>query len=189
MADISWSAYALAMFTPEQRAAAAGLAYVPEEPRVPLPPVPPPAGGVVSAPIVYVGLSTAHLRDSTGLDPNDPSDQAVLNEQGWTFVGGEWFKRGGASTTGGAGNSPSGAPRPTGASFQSASSFGGGSVLGYSVPVAPPVLLPNWINGRIGVIRQPGGYRPESGGTPLFQKPIGKSENWMRVEVPSRWER
>lgn len=186
MADITWSAYALAMFTPEQRAAAAGV-YEPP-PGMPLPPVPPPAGGVVAPAILYVGLSTASLKSSTGLDPNDPADQAVLAEQGWTYQGGEWFKRGGASTSAGSGV-VGGSPRPTAASFQSAAIFGGGSVLGYSVPVAPPVLLPQWVGGRIGVMRQPGGYRPESGGTPLFQKGIGKRENWMRVSVPSRWER
>lgn len=186
MADISWSAYALAMFTPEQRAAAAGV--VPDQPPVlPMPPVPPPAGGVIGAPIIYVGLTTSSLRNSTGLDPNDPNDLAVLSEQGWTFSGGEWFKRGGASTSGGAGTGGAGSPRPTAASFVSASIYGGGSVLGYSVPIAPPVLLPNWIGGRIGVIREPGGYRPESGGTPLFQEPIGRVENWMRVSVPSSW--
>lgn len=41
-----------------------------------------------------------------------------------------------------------------------------GSVLGYPVPSAPAVLLPSFVGGRLGEIREPGGMRPVSGGGP-----------------------
>lgn len=183
MADITWSAYALAMFTPEQRAAAAGATntYEPEEEVVLLPPA---GGGSTSGgqPTI-IGRSTSELVAMTGLNPNNPADLAVLNEQGWTFQNGTWVKGTyGASTTGGAGTYNSG----SGSFNKSASLASSGTVLGYSIPAAAPVLLPSWIGGRIGVIREPGGYRPESGGTPLFQPALGKMENWMKV-YPKQW--
>lgn len=169
------------MFTPEQRAAAAAVAYVPTDPPVVVPPGPPAGGSSGSSGPVYVGLSTADLMRSTGLDPNT-ADIGVLFEQGWTFADGQWFKRGGASTSGGAGSAAGGAPRPSAASYTSAAVYGGGSVLGYTVPIAPPVLLPLWVGGRVGKVREPGGYRPESGGTPIVRG-FGKREPWMRVEA------
>lgn len=183
MADISWSAYALAMFTEEQRAAAAGAGstYVPDERPVVIPPV---TGDSTGVPVpLIVGRSTSELRVMTGLDPNNPADAAVLAEQGWTFQNGTWIKgQYGASTSGGAGTYTAG----SGSFNRSASLASSGTVLGYTVPAAAPVLLPAWVGGRIGVIREPGGYRPESGGTPLFQAPLGKMENWMRV-YPKQW--
>lgn len=186
MADIAWSAYALAMFSPEQRAAAANVRYVPDDPPVVLPP---PGDGVGPGPgttIIRIGLSTAHLRDSTGLDPNNAADLAVLTEQGWQFQNGQWFKVGGSSTSGGAGTSVvSGGPKPTGAYAMSGAIYGGGSVLGYAVPVAPAVLLPSFVGGRIGVIRHAGGLRPESGGGRRIVKTVGQPHPWTRIVRPA----
>lgn len=41
----------------------------------------------------------------------------------------------------------------------------GASVLGVTVPNAPPVLLPSFVGGRLGRVEIAGGMRPESGGT------------------------
>lgn len=156
MADIAWSAYALAMFTPAERAAAASATYVPDEPRRPLPPVLPP-----SPPLLPQSLGT--------IDPQQMFDD------GFIYVAGQWVRPGSpeATVTGGS-------PRPTAAAFQSASTFGGGSVLGTQVPVAPPVLLPSFVGGRVGVVRQSGGLRPESGGTPRVVM-LKQSLPWCRV--------
>jgi len=183
MADITWSAYALAMFTPEQLAAAVGATstYEPPEEVVVLPP---PSGGSASGPVpTIIGRTTTQLIAEFGLNPNNPADLAVLSEQGWTFSNGTWVKGTyGASTSGGAGTYNAG----SGSFGRSASLASSGTVLGYSIPAAAPVLLPAWVGGRIGVIREPGGYRPESGGTPLFQPALGKMENWMKV-YPKQW--
>lgn len=173
MADIAWSAYALAMFTPEERAAAAGVVPPDDFLKPPVGPIPQPLGP--SAPLGAKGTVDA--------------DQMFAD--GFVYIGGKWVRSQGLTkdqaSAALAGSSVVGPPKPTGATFTSGAIFGGGSVLGQQVPVAPPVLLPNWVGGRIGVIREPGGYRPESGGTPLFPKPLGKVENWMKVGVPSGW--
>lgn len=153
MADIAWTAYALAMFSDEQRQAAIeGRSFVPDEPRRPLPPppAPPPTG--------YVG---GFIVD--GLNANDPAQAAELYSRGWRFENGRWTKL----QVGDLGRvvDPDGLGRVGLSAVQSAAVIGGGSVLGYSVPVAPPVLLPSFIGGRLGRVEIAGGMRPESGGT------------------------
>lgn len=181
MADIAWSAYALAMFSAEQRAAAAGAVdtYVPDEEDEVLPPPTNAYNGLQ----VVGGRSTAELQAQTGLNPNVPADLAVLTEQGWMFLGGQWVKGAGASTAGGAGNYHAGsASFQTSASLASASS---GTVLGYNVPAAAPVLLPSFVGGRIGVVRRSGGLRPASGGRPRIIKTNGPQYRWNRVVLPN----
>lgn len=160
--DITWLPWAVQAFTEAQRAAAT---YDPD-PLVPIPPAPLPLAAPLFASTGNLALVYTKERGWTTLQ--------IAESQGLTQID----EPGGAVAGGGA--------KATAASYTSASSFGGGSVLGVQVPVAPAVLLPQWVGGRIGTIREPGGYRPESGGTPLFQKPIGKVENWMRV-YPRDW--
>lgn len=54
---------------------------------------------------------------------------------------------------------------------------GGGAILGYTVPVAPPVLLPSFVGGNLGAVRLGEGMRPESGGTErvIFGTPRGSA--------------
>lgn len=146
MADVSWSAYALAMFTPEQRAAAVNAAYEPPDTSRPIPPTPP---TTVNTPQVRVA----------GLDPNDPRQAGQLYAMGWRFESGRWFQL----TPGSSGipADPDGLRGRVGlASVASASSVGGGAVLGYTVPLAPPVLLPSYVGGRIGQVVIGAGTRP-----------------------------
>lgn len=184
MADIAWSAYALAMFTPEQRAAAiaGGSTFVPDEQDEVLPPV---TNTLTTNGLQVIGgRSTSQLMAETGLNPNNPADAAVLGEQGWTYVGGQWIKQGGASTSGGAGSA--GTYHAGSASFAtSASQSSSGTVLGYIVPAAAPVLLPSFVGGRIGVVRRSGGLRPASGGRPRIIKTNGPQYAWNRVVLPN----
>lgn len=181
MADISWSAYALQMFTPEQRAAA--VTAVPDPPRPITPPLPEPipTGGVMS---VAGGVRiTGPGIPATGYDPNKPSDLNALYALGWRFENGSWIAPGSP----GVAASPDqvlagGGARPPGlASVQSASSIAGGSVLGNAVPAAPAVMLPTWVGGAIGHIIRSGGTRPESGGTLRVVKGEGHKYSWTRV--------
>lgn len=161
MADIAWTAYALAMFTPEQlAAAAAGRTWVPDDGSKPLPPP-----GLPPAPPLYPPVGS-----QGSIDP----DQMFAD--GFVYVGGKWVRPDSQEA-----KVASGGPKPTGASYASASSFGGGSVLGYSVPQAPAVLLPSFVGGRIGTVRRSGGLRPESGGTPRIVKGIGPRPRWLGV--------
>jgi len=156
MADIVWSAYALAMFSEEQRAAAvaAGQTFVPDEPRRPIPPPPP-------APTGYVG---GFIVD--GLNANIPEQQAELFRRGWRFENGVWTRL--APGAQGTAVVPPG--DPVGGRIGSASVVStqaviqGASVLGHTVPVAPAVLLPSFVGGRLGRVEIAGGMRPESGG-------------------------
>lgn len=146
MADVTWSAYALAMFTEEQRAAAVNAAYEPPETSRPIPPAPP---TTVNVPTLRVA----------GLNPNDPKDLGKLYEMGWRFEAGQWYQL----TPGNPGTpaDPDGLRGRVGlSSVQGASSVGGGAVLGYTVPMAPPVLLPSYVGGRIGQVVIGAGTRP-----------------------------
>lgn len=157
MADISWSAYAIAMFTPEQRAAAAGAAatFVPDEPRRPIPPPLPAAPSLAQGAIV------------DGLDANDPAQLAQILAKGWIYEAGQWRKI--PAGTIGTAVTPPGDPPVGGrvgmATVSTASVIQGASVLGSIVPYAPAVLLPSFVGGRLGRIEIAGGMRPESGGT------------------------
>jgi len=155
MADIVWSAYALAMFTEEQRAAAAGAVdtYVPPDPPSrPIPTPPPPAPNTIAVIV-------------DGLNPNIPAQLNELYRRGWRFENGRWFQL--APGAQGTSTIPPGDPvggRVGYASVPSQAVIQGGSVLGYSVPVAPAVLLPSFVGGRLGRVEIAGGMRPESGG-------------------------
>jgi len=158
LADITWTAYALAMFTPEQLQAAVN-AQPDEEPILrPLPPPPAPAtstGAVVGGRVIIDGMS---------YDPNTPQQLQYIYSKGWRYEGGRWIAPGSLGTVATPDQDPS---RPPGlASIPSASTVAGASVLGTTVPSAPPVLLPSFVGGRIGVVRMGGGMRPESGGNP-----------------------
>jgi len=155
MADIAWSAYALAMFTEEQRAAAvsAGSTFIPDEPRRPIPPPPPTPTGYVGGFIV------------DGLNANIPEQAAELFRRGWRFENGVWTRL--APGAQGTATVPPGDPMGGRIGFASVASqavIQGGSVLGYNVPVAPAVLLPSFVGGRLGRVEIAGGMRPQSGG-------------------------
>lgn len=159
MADIAWTGYALAMFTPEQlaRAAAGQPTFVPDEGV--LRPIPPPATPAAAS--VIQGRVTI---DGMSYDPNTPQQLAFILSRGWRYEGGRWIAPGSLGVAATPDQDPA---RPPGlASIPSASSIAGASVLGTTVPYAPPVLLPTWVGGRVGVVRMGGGMRPESGGNP-----------------------
>lgn len=163
MADVSWSAYALAMFTPEQRAAAVAAAYEPPEYLSPIPPTDPP--GYVPLP---PGSPTIRVTiGGLSYDPNTPGQLAIIHAAGYRFESGRWIEPGAL----GVAASPDALQASTGgriglSSVAPVSFIPGGSVLGTSVPLAPPVLLPSFVGGRLGVVRIGGGMRAESGGTP-----------------------
>lgn len=155
MADITWSAYGLAMFTPEQRAEAAGLPYVPadNEPVIIRPP---------TNPVIQTTTGTR----IEGLDPNIPAEQLEIFRRGWRFIGGTWIKNpilGAVVNPEANSNSPAGG-RVGMASYTPQVFIPGGSVLGNTVPLAPAVLLPSFVGGRVGRVSLGGGLRPESGG-------------------------
>lgn len=183
MADVTWSAYALAMFTPEQRAAAMNVGgdQLTE-------------GGTGGRPItvgsslnpVYSGLPqivTGPGIPASGLNPNNPSEAAQLYALGWTFQQGAWR----APASPGVAQTPtqvlasSGGRAPGLSAVQSVSGIGGGSVLGSTVPAAPAVMLPSWVGGRIGHVVRSGGTRPESGGQPRIIKGEGHKYPWTNV--------
>lgn len=151
----------MAMFTEEQRAAAVAAVYEPPEI---LRPIPPPAGPAAPS------LAASALIQVGGrlLDPNKPGEQAEIFAAGWRFEAGRWIAPGSLGQVATPDQAARvGASRPSSiSSVPSASSVQGGSVLGTTVPVAPPVLLPSFVGGRIGVVRIGGGMRPESGGHP-----------------------
>lgn len=149
------------MFTPEQRAAAVNATFEPIEVIQPIPPPALPAApSLMASALVQVGNRL--------LDPNKPDELAVIHAAGWRYMAGQWVAPGGlgvAATSDQA--AAAGQSRPSSlSSVSSASSIQGASVLGTTVPVAAPVLLPSFVGGRIGVVRIGGGMRPESGGTP-----------------------
>lgn len=159
MADISWSAYALAMFTPEQRAAAVNAVYEPPDDVQPIPPPPPPATSGNIGFLVQVG--------SRLLNPNLPNELQLIHAAGWRYEGGRWIAPGSQGVAATPDQVAAGGSRPPGLSSVAPVSFiPGGSVLGTTVPTAPAVLLPSFVGGRLGVVRIGGGMRPESGGTP-----------------------
>lgn len=182
MADIAWSAYALAMFTPEERAAA--MAAVPDPGLPPVqPPLPPviPVGGEMS---VVGGIRiTGPGIPPEGYNPNDPKQITKLYELGWTFQNGKWFapKAPGVPVTPTEALATTGGRAPGLSSIVPLSAIAGGSVLGVTVPAAAPVLLPSWVGGRVGTVRRSGGTRPESGGTPQIVRGFGPREAWQRV--------
>jgi len=160
VADIAWSAYALAMFTPEQRAAAVNAVYEPPDDLQPIPPPPAPSrpvGGLGA--LVQVG--------SRLLDANKPGELQEIYAAGWRYEGGRWIAPGSP----GVAATPDQVLASTGgrvglSSVAPLSFIPGGSVLGSVVPAAPAVLLPSFVGGRTGTIRMGGGMRAESGGTP-----------------------
>lgn len=153
VADIVWSAYALAMFTEEERNAAAGGHEFFE---------PPDTGRPIPDPTPATPR-TAQGSVIDGLDSNVPAEAAELFRRGWRYEAGRWIRSGALGEPADPDGMLSG--RVGLSSIQSAAVIGGGSVLGYSVPVAPPVLLPSFVGGKLGRVNIGGGMRPASGGT------------------------
>lgn len=168
MADISWSAYALAMFTPEQREAAVNAQ--PDPGTTAIVPLPPINYGVPVIPSGDPGSGTRVTIGTTSYDTNNPIHLRIIYDLGWSYFAGQWrppsapgipqtidqiVQSGGALVAGVS-------------TVVSASFTQGMSVLGTTVPNAPPVLLPSWVGGRVGVIRIGEGMRPESGGEERF---------------------
>jgi len=158
VADVSWSAYALAMFTPEQRAAAVNAVYEPPDDLKPIPPPVPPASAGSIGFLVQVG--------SRLLNPNKPGELAEIHAAGWRYEGGRWIAPGAAGVAATPDQVAATGGRVGLSSVAPVSFIPGGSVLGTSVPLAPPVLLPSFVGGRLGDIRMGGGMRPDAGGTP-----------------------
>lgn len=159
MADVTWSAYALAMFTLEQRAAAVAATYEPVEEVRPIWPVTPVGAGLPAE--VFPGSPILSL------NPNDARDLAELFRLGWRYEGGRWIAAGAPGTVA----TPDQVLTQTGSrvglsSVAPVSFVPGASVLGTIVPIAPAVLLPSFVGGRLGDIRMGGGMRPQHGGTP-----------------------
>lgn len=174
MADITWSAYALAMFTPEERAAAAAVTYVPPETSKPLPV--PPIGGQVGV------VDSTNYSPIAGLDPNKPGDLQKIYAAGWRYEQGRWLNgTNGVAATPDQVLAGNGGRPPGLSSVSTVSSVAGGSVLGVSVPAAPAVMLPMWVGGAIGHVTRSGGTRPESGGTLRIIKGEGHKYSWTRV--------
>lgn len=178
MADIAWSAYALAMFTPEERAAA--VAVVPNDPPIQHVPQPPVVQGPVNT---GLGLRiTGPGIPVSGYDPNKPDEQAKLFVLGWRFEAGRWIAPGSPGVASTPDQVAASGGRPPGlSSLTSVSSIAGGSVLGVTVPAAPAVMLPEWVGGRIGHVIRSGGTRPESGGVLRIIKGEGHKYAWTRV--------
>lgn len=189
MADIAWSAYALAMFTPEQRAAAVNV--LPDDPVIRPVPIPPPGASAVQQTGLGIRITGPGIPPE-GWDPNKPAEAAQIMALGWRFESGRWIAPGslGTAATPDGILAGGGGGRVGLSSVSQAISIAGGSVLGTTVPTAPPVLLPSFVGGRLGVVRIGGGMRPESGGTPkrVVMGPGGGilpivrmgSENWGR---------
>lgn len=176
MADITWSAYALAMFTPEERAAAVAATIVPEDTSRPLPPGTP-------IPPVQATIGVNALSPVPGLDPNTADGIAKLWALGWRYEGGVWIAAGspGVVATPDEVARSNGGRAPGLSSVTSASTFATGSVLGVQVPAAPPALLPSWVGGAVGHVVRSGGTRPESGGVLRIIKGEGHKYSWTRV--------
>lgn len=159
MADIAWSAYALAMFTPEQRAAAVNAVYEPPDDVTLIPPPLPPATSGSLGFLVQVG--------SRLLNPNVPGELQEIHAAGWRYEGGRWIAPGSPGIAATPDQVVAGGGGRVGLSSVAPQTvIPGGSVLGTTVPIAPAVLLPSFVGGRLGVVRIGGGMRPESGGTP-----------------------
>lgn len=180
MADIAWSAYALAMFTPEERAAAVNA--VPEDPPARIIATP-----VVTQPnVTSTGLGlriTGPGIPASGYDPNKPSELQALYALGWRFEAGKWIAPGstGQVATPDQVAQQTSSKGPGLSSVTGVSTFGSGSVLGVSVPAAPAVMLPTWVGGAIGHIIRSGGTRPESGGMLRIIKGEGHKYAWTKI--------
>lgn len=144
------------MFTPEQRAAAVNAVYEPVDP--PARPIPP-------QPILPGIRDSAGYSPIPGLDPNRPADLQQIMAAGWRYEGGRWLNGSLGVAANPDGLPPAQAGRPAGAFFATAAVIPGGSVLGYTIPTAPPVLLPSFVGGRLGRVSLGEGLRPESGGS------------------------
>lgn len=185
MADVGWSAYALAMFTPEQLRAAAGGFENDSSGAVTYEPIDENTYYIKPA-AVNTGLGlriTGPGIPVGGYDPNVPAEDKKLRELGWRFEAGKWIAPGSLGTAATAdGVAVSSGNKGVGvSSVVSVSTIAGSSVLGVTVPGAPPVLLPRWVGGAIGHVVRSGGTRPESGGTLRIIKGEGHKYSWTRV--------
>lgn len=167
MADISWTAYALAMFTPEERAAAVDTRPLPPEPlSLPLPPI---NYGIPVIPSGDPGSGSRVTVGTVSYDTNNPLHLRILYDLGWYFFQGSWVPPIGTMPRTVDEARAGGFVRPSSLSaVPTASFFQGMTVLGQVVPVAAPVLLPLWVGGIVGFIRMGEGMRPESGGEERF---------------------
>lgn len=158
MAQITWTEEALRMFTQEQRDAAAGS----------------PAPQWVPPEIDYASGDFALPVSGGSRDPNlgrvDP-DQMFAD--GFVYVGGKWVRADSAEARTAGQPQATGGPRPGLASVSALAFIPGGSVLGYQVPTAPPVLLPSFVGGRLGQVSIGQGMRPQSGGTARVRFGVG----------------
>lgn len=151
MADIVWSSWSMAQFTPEERDCAAN-------------------GGVWDR-VSQSCIVAQTLPPAAPLLPVLQSSGTVDAEQmladGFVYVSGKWVRwdspeaRGAGQT---AFPTVGGGARPTSSSVLTVISSG--SVLGYEVPAASAVALPSFVGGNLGTVRIGGGMRPIAGGTP-----------------------
>lgn len=88
-------------------------------------------------------------------------DPQQMFDDGFVYINGKWVRSMGAAADALAAS----AGRPPGmSSVLPVQSIQGGSVLGTQVPVAPAVLLPSFVGGRVGTVTFGKGMRPQSGG-------------------------
>lgn len=164
MANVSWTGAGAANRSPEELDCAiaggtwdniAKRCILPFAPIEPVIPVNPPIGG-------------GSVQQTGTIDP----DQMFAD--GFVYINGRWVLADSRDAIDYA-NQQSGTGRPPGMSSVMPMSFvQGGSVLGVQVPVAPAVLLPSYVDGRIGRLELASGLRPESGGT----------ERWIMGDAP-----
>lgn len=179
MANIIWSPGALSTFSPEELACAAAggswdratqhCTYPPMNPLPPAPPLLPPGSG--------------------GGGPANQSDPQVCTlEKGWwlqslALMDGLTIIPVDAN---GQCNPPGLGGRPPGLSAPVPVLPGPGGLPGYGVPPAPGVLLPSFVGGNLGEVRDPGGMRPVSGGRPE-RVHMGPSDIPV-VRMKERWD-
>lgn len=148
MADITWSIFANANFSPEELECAQNGGTWNRADQTctvarPLPPAEPLLPAVGSQGTV---------------------DPQQMQDDGFVYIGGQWVRWDSAAARGLGVTSASSGGRPASASVLPG--IASGSVLGYDIPAASPVALPSFVGGLLGVVRLGGGMRPASGGDP-----------------------
>lgn len=168
MAQIVWTPGAMATFSPEELdCAAVGGSWNRANSTCtvasPLPPAPP----------LYVAPGQVGT-----IDP----DQMFAD--GFVYVNGQWVRWDSPAAIA-AGHLSTGRP-PGSASVAPVLVPGVGGLPGYGVPSAPGVLLPSFVGGNLGEVRDPGGMRPVSGGRPE-RVHMGPSDIPV-VRMKQRWD-
>jgi len=149
VAQITWTGQAIAQFSPEELECASRGGMWDRQTQTCT--FAQPLGASTGIPIVR-----APVVNTGTVDP----DQMFAD--GFVYWNGEWVRwddpRVLAATS-------SSTPRPPGmSSVLPQQVIQGASVLGTTVPVAPAVLLPSFVGGRLGTVEMGAGMRPESGG-------------------------